>query len=83
MMARRVPLGQTSWLSESYAESYAAKKACIVLQFVAVTRITAPSRYSQHHCRMHPQAWLGLRCCRMKMRERILRWRRRQAQMRQ
>jgi hypothetical protein len=28
-----------------------------------------------------PLAWAGLQCCRMKLRERALRWRRRQAQI--
>jgi hypothetical protein len=48
-----------------------------------VTRVTASAARWVHDARMRERlAWKGLRCCRMHLRERAPRWRRRQAQMR-
>jgi hypothetical protein len=49
-----------------------------------VTRITAKADWPSHHRTMRREhlAWVGIRCCCMQLRERALRWRRRQAQLR-
>jgi hypothetical protein len=49
-----------------------------------VTKVTARPGRPHYIPAMNrePRAWLGLRCCRMTLRERALRWRRRQAQLR-
>jgi hypothetical protein len=49
-----------------------------------VTRVTAfPQRWRDDGAmRREHLAWLGIRCCSMQLRERALRWRRRQAQIR-
>lgn len=49
----------------------------------AVNVFTEPWSEQGEDAHMRPErlAWTGLRCCRMKMREHALRWRRRQAQL--
>lgn len=70
----------------------ASEAAVATLRLHSRSRKAAPKVSDEVHCiclrgaapcsvPRESRAWTGLRCCRLKLRERVLRWRRRQAQM--